>query len=102
MARLRYGEGERVQAVVWCSRDWSARALCLHGKGGGVIDAIRSVQLLGGSIVVCSMWKVELRLVSWRQIRKAARRESHRQLYGTETEEQPVAGRCKACKAKSA
>jgi hypothetical protein len=56
--------------------------LCLHGKGKGLISAVRSVQLLGGSIVVSSMWKLELGLVGWRQVRQAARREGHRQSDG--------------------
>jgi hypothetical protein len=68
--------------VVRCNRDWSARVLCLHGKGKGLVSAIRSVQLLGGSIVVFSMWKLELGLAGWRQVRQAARREGHRQSDG--------------------
>lgn len=55
-------------------------------KSRGLIDAVRSVQLLGGSIVVCSMSRVELRLVGRCQGRKAAGREGHRQSYGNKEE----------------
>jgi hypothetical protein len=56
--------------------------LCLHSKGKGLISAVRSVQLLNGSIVVFSIWKLELGLVGWRKVRQAARREGHRQSDG--------------------
>jgi hypothetical protein len=56
--------------------------LYLHGRGKGLISTVRSVQLLGGSIVVFIMWKPELGLVSWCQVRQAARREGHRQSDG--------------------
>jgi hypothetical protein len=72
-----------VQVVVWCSHDWSARALCPHGRGRGLVDVVWPVQFLGGSIVVYSMWKLGLRLVGWRQVRQAARREGDRQSDGS-------------------
>ena len=79
-----------MQIVVRCSHDCSARALCLHSNGRGLIDAVQSVQLLSQkSVVVSSLWEFELGRVGWRQGRKAARREGHRQSYGN----REVAGR---------
>jgi hypothetical protein len=73
--------------VVQCGGDWSARALCLHGKGRGLIDAARLVQLLiRNSIVVFSLWELELGRVGWRQGRKAARWEGHLQSEGNKEE----------------
>jgi hypothetical protein len=90
MARVQCRGTERLQGAVLRSHNWSAQGLYFPCRGRCLIDAVRSVQLLNGkSIIVFSMWKLELGQVGWHQGRKAARREVHRQSHGNKK----VAGR---------